>query len=222
MVATLMKVLCVIVACMVVSMPYMEAAIPCPAVSSFFAPCVKYLITSGGAVPPTCCDGLKKLSNAATTTPDRQQACNCLLNFYKSSSSINQDNAVGLSGKCGLSITYTSPTTDCANSLHGGVDAIYGGCYSMPYCPAVSSFFAPCVKYLITSGGAVPPTCCDGLKKLSNAATTTPDRQQACNCLLNFYKSSSSINQDNAVGLSGKCGLSITYTSPTTDCAKVI
>ena len=112
-VATLMKVLCVIVACMVSSMPYTEAALPCPAVSSFFAPCVKYLITTDGVVTPSCCDGLKKLSNAAPTTADRQQACNCLLTFYKSSSAINQDKAVGLSGKCGLSITYTSPTTDC-------------------------------------------------------------------------------------------------------------
>nr|GEW45854.1 hypothetical protein [Tanacetum cinerariifolium] len=48
----------------------------------------------------------------------------------------------------------------------------------------------------------------------------TPDRQQACNCLMNFYKSSP-INHDNGVGLSGKFGLSITYTSPTTNCTKV-
>ncbi|XP_071727483.1 non-specific lipid-transfer protein-like [Rutidosis leptorrhynchoides] len=137
MVGITMKVLCAMMACMFLSISYTEAALACPAVASFFAPCIKYLITSGGPIPPSCCNGLKELNNVAKTTPDRQTACGCIINFYKSSPNINNDNAAGLAGKCGVNIAYTNPTTDCTKAGPENLNAQCEHLKNMP--PAVSS-----------------------------------------------------------------------------------
>ncbi|VVB04631.1 unnamed protein product [Arabis nemorensis] len=92
-----------------------DAAISCGTVASSLAPCVNYL-SKGGVVPPPCCAGVKKLNSMAKTTPDRQQACQCIQSVAKGVSGLNPNLASGLPGKCGVSIPYPiSMNTDCKN-----------------------------------------------------------------------------------------------------------
>ncbi|VVB17431.1 unnamed protein product [Arabis nemorensis] len=105
-------ILFVLTVCIVASV---DAAISCGTVASNLAPCINYL-SKGGAVPPPCCAGVKNLNNMAQTTPDRQQACQCLQSVAKGVSSLNPSLASGLPGKCGVSIPYPiSMNTNCKN-----------------------------------------------------------------------------------------------------------
>ncbi|XP_039025420.1 non-specific lipid-transfer protein 1-like [Hibiscus syriacus] len=66
-----------------------------------------------GVVPPACCSGIKTLNGEAQTTPERQEACNCLKSAAATITGINLNLASGLPGKCGVSIPYQiSPSTD--------------------------------------------------------------------------------------------------------------
>ena len=108
------KLACVVVVCLVVGATLAQGAITCGQVTSSLAPCMMYLRSNGGAVPPGCCNGIKSLNAAAQTTPDRQAACNCIKNAAGTISGINYNLASGLPGKCGVSIPYKiSPSTDC-------------------------------------------------------------------------------------------------------------
>ncbi|WCJ27836.1 Non-specific lipid-transfer protein [Euphorbia peplus] len=92
-----------------------HAAITCGQVSGALAPCLNYL-KSGGAPSPQCCNGVGRIAGMATTTPDRQLACNCLKNAAKNVPGINQDNAASLPGKCKVNIPYRiSMSTNCAS-----------------------------------------------------------------------------------------------------------
>nr|GEZ28893.1 non-specific lipid-transfer protein-like [Tanacetum cinerariifolium]GEZ42860.1 non-specific lipid-transfer protein-like [Tanacetum cinerariifolium] len=113
MAGMMMKVLCVMVAFMVLSAPYTEA-ITCGQVISSLSPCLGYL-RSGGAVSGACCSGVKRINSAARTSADRKTACGCLKSAYSSNRGLNAANAAGLPGKCGVSIPYKiSPNTDCS------------------------------------------------------------------------------------------------------------
>ncbi|CAJ2655504.1 unnamed protein product [Trifolium pratense] len=111
-----MKVACVVlVMCMVIAFaPMAEAAISCGAVNGALAPCIVYL--RGGRGPsPACCAGVRRLKAAATTTPARQAACNCLKSAARGISGLNNNNAGALPGRCGVSIPYKiSTSTNCA------------------------------------------------------------------------------------------------------------
>lgn len=108
------KLLCVMFVCMMVFAPHANAAITCGQVVTKVMPCLSYLRT-GGAVPPACCSGVKDLNAAAQSTPDRQTACGCLKSAYAAYPGIDANNALGLPGKCGVSIPYKiSPSTDCS------------------------------------------------------------------------------------------------------------
>ncbi|KAJ0246310.1 Bifunctional inhibitor/plant lipid transfer protein/seed storage helical domain-containing protein [Hirschfeldia incana] len=97
----------ILTVCIVASV---DAAISCGTVASSLAPCAGYL-SNGGAVPPPCCAGVKKLNGMAQTTPDRQQACKCLKAAAKS---INPSLASSLPGKCSVNIPYPiSMSTNC-------------------------------------------------------------------------------------------------------------
>ncbi|KAM7532084.1 hypothetical protein LguiB_035494 [Lonicera macranthoides] len=110
----MVKVACVVLMCMVVSAPSAQAAITCGTVVNKLSPCLSYL-RSGGPVPAQCCSGVKSLYNSVTTTPDRQQACNCMKTTAASVPGINVDNASTLASKCGVNIPYkVSPNTDCS------------------------------------------------------------------------------------------------------------
>ncbi|KAI3732581.1 hypothetical protein L1987_63787 [Smallanthus sonchifolius] len=111
-----MKVLCIMVAFMVVVAPYAEA-VTCDSVVSKLSPCLNYL-KSGGKVPAACCSGVRALNAAAKSTADKKTTCNCLKNAAKSfSGNIKTDKALGLPKMCGVNIPYKiSVSTDC-NSI---------------------------------------------------------------------------------------------------------
>ncbi|PIA39104.1 hypothetical protein AQUCO_02700348v1 [Aquilegia coerulea] len=110
-----LKLVCaVVLACMVVTAPYVEAQVTCNLVVGDLSTCLSYL-QSGGDVPASCCNGIKSLNAAANDTPGRQTACRCLKQFASSISGIRQDTASSLPEKCGVSVGYPiSTTVDCA------------------------------------------------------------------------------------------------------------
>ncbi|RZC55923.1 hypothetical protein C5167_014783 [Papaver somniferum] len=112
--ATLFKLACVVLACMVMVAPYAaEGAISCGTVVSKLSPCIGYL--TGGSLPANCCTGVKSLYQAAQTTSERQTVCGCLKNAAKSMTNIKMSVAASLPGKCGVSIPYTfSASIDCS------------------------------------------------------------------------------------------------------------
>ena len=108
----LMKMACVVVACMVVFAPHAQA-ITCGQVAGNLLPCLSYL-RSGGPLGG-CCNGVRALNNAARTTADKKTACGCLKNAYSAYPGIKASNAAGLPAKCGVNIPYKiSPNTDCS------------------------------------------------------------------------------------------------------------
>ncbi|RZC63029.1 hypothetical protein C5167_024790 [Papaver somniferum] len=111
--AAMLKLACVVLACMVAVAPYAaEGAISCGMVTSKMAPCLGYL--TGGSLPATCCAGVKSLLASAQTTPDRQAACSCLKSASGGIAGLNYGNAASLPNKCGVNIPYKiSPSTDC-------------------------------------------------------------------------------------------------------------
>ncbi|KAE8695002.1 Non-specific lipid-transfer protein [Hibiscus syriacus] len=121
-----LKLACVMVLCLVVGTP-LAGAITCGQVTTSLAPCIVYL-RSGGNVPPGCCKGIRDLNSAATSTPDRKTACNCIKNAAGSIPGINYNLASGLPGKCGVNIPYKiSPSTDC-NRFHQVKELATEGC----------------------------------------------------------------------------------------------
>ncbi|CAK8575169.1 unnamed protein product [Lathyrus sativus] len=114
-----MKLACIVlVICMVVIAPMAEGALTCGTVTSDMSPCLGYLQAPNNASPsPSCCAGVRRLLNAATTTPDRQAACNCLKAAAGAMSKLNANNAAALPGKCGVSIPYKISTTTNCNAV---------------------------------------------------------------------------------------------------------
>ncbi|XP_043723574.1 non-specific lipid-transfer protein 1-like [Telopea speciosissima] len=108
------KFACLVLVCMVVASPHVEAAVTCGQVVSKLSPCLGYL-HSGGTVPAACCNSLRALNAAARTTPDRQAACGCLKSAYNSISGIKPALASSLPGSCGVNLPYKiSPSIDCS------------------------------------------------------------------------------------------------------------
>ncbi|XP_042509151.1 non-specific lipid-transfer protein Lac s 1-like [Macadamia integrifolia] len=109
-----MKLVCLVLACMVVAAPHAVDALTCGQVVSKLAPCLTFL-RRGGSVPGTYCIAMRSLNVAAKTTPDRRTSCGCLKNAYKSVSGINVANAAGLPRKCGVNLPYKiSSSIDCS------------------------------------------------------------------------------------------------------------
>ncbi|KAM7265210.1 hypothetical protein ACFE04_002893 [Oxalis oulophora] len=108
------KLACMVVLCMVlVGAPLAQAGITCTQVATKMAPCITYL-TGSAPLPPTCCTGIKTLNAAASTTPDRRTACQCLKTAASSIPGLNYALAAALPSKCGVNIPYKiSPSTDC-------------------------------------------------------------------------------------------------------------
>ncbi|KAF7825424.1 non-specific lipid-transfer protein 1-like [Senna tora] len=111
----MMKLACVMVVCMaVVGAPMARAAVQCGQVTSSLAPCMTYL-QNGGAPDSACCGGVKSLSAAAQTTPDRQSVCNCLKGAAAQIPNLDPKNAESLPGLCNVNIPYKiSTSTNCA------------------------------------------------------------------------------------------------------------
>ena len=109
-----MKLACLVLACMIVAGPITtNAALSCGTVSGNLAACIGYL-TQNGPLPRGCCTGVTNLNNMARTTPDRQQACRCLVGAANSFPTLNAARAAGLPKACGVNIPYKiSKSTNC-------------------------------------------------------------------------------------------------------------
>ncbi|EOY04472.1 hypothetical protein QUC31_017254 [Theobroma cacao] len=112
-----LKLACVVVLCLVVGAPLAQGAISCGQVTGYLTPCISYLRGSGGAVPSSCCSGIKGLNSAAQTSQDRKAACACIKSAAGSISGINYALASQMPSKCGVSIPYQiSPNIDCTST----------------------------------------------------------------------------------------------------------
>ncbi|XP_057800402.1 non-specific lipid-transfer protein 8-like [Salvia miltiorrhiza] len=90
------------------------AAITCSDVIKDLRPCLNYLKSGSGAPPTPCCDGASSLAAAASTTADKQAACNCLKNAAKSIT-LKPELAKALPANCGISMPFQiSPNVDCS------------------------------------------------------------------------------------------------------------
>nr|GMD11789.1 non-specific lipid-transfer protein 1-like [Ipomoea batatas]GME08785.1 non-specific lipid-transfer protein 1-like [Ipomoea batatas] len=101
--------------------------------------------------------------------------------------------------------------------------AMMGGLHAQSMtCSTVATDLYPCLNY-VKNGGAVPMSCCDGIRSLYRAAVTTADRQTVCKCLKNVAGSITGLKLDLAAGLPQKCGVSIPYNiSPSINCATYV
>ncbi|GAU30835.1 hypothetical protein TSUD_267550 [Trifolium subterraneum] len=107
-----------VVACVVLMMCMIFAptsgAISCGTVTINIAPCIGY-VRSGAGPSERCCAGVKRINDAAVTTPDRQAACKCLKSTASAIPGLKDDLAAGLPSKCGVNIPYKiGSSTDCA------------------------------------------------------------------------------------------------------------
>ncbi|KAJ0574137.1 putative plant non-specific lipid-transfer protein/Par allergen [Helianthus annuus] len=118
-------VVAVVFYCLVVVAPYVvEGALTCEQVVSDLAPCGTYLI-NGGTVSTDCCNGVKSLNGAATTTDDRQTVCKCTEQTATTLPGVKIENVRSLPGKCGLNIDFDiSLDTDCSKYIFSKI-AIY-------------------------------------------------------------------------------------------------
>lgn len=102
--------------CMVLSSPTtLHAQMTCGQMVNNLYPCIDYLM-NGGAVPGTCCGGVRTLFNSANSTPNRRAICKCLKSVLGQVSYNNNNlkNAQALPGKCGVNIPYKiSPSINC-------------------------------------------------------------------------------------------------------------
>ncbi|GAV77185.1 Tryp_alpha_amyl domain-containing protein [Cephalotus follicularis] len=107
-----LKLACVVVMCLVVGAPVVNA-ISCSQVVSALMPCLPYL-RNGGRPGLGCCNGVSSLNAVTRSTSDKQTACGCMKTAYSAIPGINAGNAEVLPVKCGVSIPYKiSPSTDC-------------------------------------------------------------------------------------------------------------
>ncbi|KAL4589240.1 hypothetical protein LXL04_002146 [Taraxacum kok-saghyz] len=111
------KTILVLLLCVMVAKTVEGGTITCQMVVRNLSPCMTYL-TKEGPVPNACCMGIQSLYNtaydAASTTTDRQTACNCLEKTASLIPNLKLEAAGSLPGKCGVSIPYKiSPETDC-------------------------------------------------------------------------------------------------------------
>ncbi|KAL7136071.1 hypothetical protein ABFS83_10G004300 [Erythranthe nasuta] len=89
------------------------AAITCGSVLTTISPCISY-VQRGGAVPTSCCDGVKSLNDKTRTTPDLQAACTCLKSLIPSVGA-NAALVNSLPAKCHVDFPYQySPSLDCS------------------------------------------------------------------------------------------------------------
>ncbi|KAK4280353.1 hypothetical protein QN277_011986 [Acacia crassicarpa] len=111
--AGLVKVACVVVMCVALVGAPLAEAITCGLVTSNLAPCLAYIQT--GAPPsPGCCNGIRSIIQAASTTADKQTVCNCLKSSAGQAPGYNDRNARAIPGACGINVPYFSTSTNCA------------------------------------------------------------------------------------------------------------
>lgn len=113
--AGLMKLSCVVFACMIVAGAITaNAAESCNAVKRILKPCFPYL-TQGGPLTSRCCNGVRNLNGKARTTSGRRQACRCIKSAAKfAGPHLNANRAAGIPMACRVIIPYKIRTsTNC-------------------------------------------------------------------------------------------------------------
>ncbi|GJZ99500.1 non-specific lipid-transfer protein-like protein [Tanacetum coccineum] len=114
MVRMMLKVLCVMIACMMVSMPY-TAAITCAEVDEMTGVCL-FLAKAGYAnnPPEKCCVGLEDLQKATYKFLDQRIACDCLMaSFKKKYPDLTLEKVAGYNKNCHVNIPFLDPKTNC-------------------------------------------------------------------------------------------------------------
>ncbi|CAL1378428.1 unnamed protein product [Linum trigynum] len=92
------------------------AAVSCGQVINALYPCLTY-VQYGGNIPGSCCNGIVALRNAATTTPDRQAICSCLVSNLRgiNISPYSLRLATSLPASCGVNLPFKiDPSIDCS------------------------------------------------------------------------------------------------------------
>ncbi|KAL1213334.1 Non-specific lipid-transfer protein 10 [Cardamine amara subsp. amara] len=92
-----------------------EAAVSCNSVVANLYPCAVYVV-QGGAIPSSCCMGIRRLNEQAKSASDRQGICRCIKSALGgvSYSSKNLKNAATLPAKCRVNLTFKiDPTINC-------------------------------------------------------------------------------------------------------------
>jgi hypothetical protein len=110
------KLICALLLCILVTAPMLniEASIPCHTVKVDLATCLGYF-RKGGSVPNSCCKGVQNVNNAARTTKDRRDTCNCLKTTAKQYHIVNFRFAADLPRICRVKIPYRiSASIDCS------------------------------------------------------------------------------------------------------------
>ncbi|KAF3679653.1 Non-specific lipid-transfer protein 2 [Capsicum annuum] len=98
---------------LIVATPHAQA-LTCIDVDTYLADCVPYLTNPLGLLGD-CCDGVKKLNAAATTTIDRQTACNSVKAAGSNIIGIDGVKATALPTTYGVSLLYDiSADFDCS------------------------------------------------------------------------------------------------------------
>jgi hypothetical protein len=80
-----------------------SAVITCKQVGSNLVPCLPYM-TGRGTLTLGCCNSIRSLNSAVSTSADRQVACRCIKSLTCTISGLDLGAISGLPGKCGVSI----------------------------------------------------------------------------------------------------------------------
>ncbi|XP_055811735.1 non-specific lipid-transfer protein 1-like [Solanum dulcamara] len=106
--------MCIAAIVMAMFAAHAEAYVTCGTVAEDLSSCLGYVRT-GGAIPETCCNGIRSLFIAAISTLDRQTVCNCLKSAAGAISGVNLNLAAALPGKCGVNVPYKiRPSINCS------------------------------------------------------------------------------------------------------------
>ncbi|KAL0694194.1 hypothetical protein Bca4012_061374 [Brassica carinata] len=92
---------------------YSESTISCSVVINDLQPCVSYLTSGNGQPPETCCEGVRSLDAATTTSADKKAACECIKSVANSVT-VKPELAKALASNCNASLPVdASSTVDC-------------------------------------------------------------------------------------------------------------
>ncbi|KAH1108275.1 hypothetical protein J1N35_012043 [Gossypium stocksii] len=83
-----------------------KATISCEEVVNLVRPCAPYIMTGIGSPTVACCNSLDQLRKSATTTADKQQACQCAKDAATSFPMINEQAAASLPAICKIHIDF--------------------------------------------------------------------------------------------------------------------
>ncbi|EOA29641.1 hypothetical protein CARUB_v10014941mg [Capsella rubella] len=115
--AGLMKLACLVFACMIVAGPITaNAVLTCTAVRGNLKGCFDYLLKNK-PLSLACCSGVRNLIGIAHTTADRRQACRCLQNAARNKGpSLKTNRAAAIPRLCRVKIPHNiqiSRRTNC-------------------------------------------------------------------------------------------------------------